>query len=100
MSHLATWLISLNLLLAFSRTLSDDNILRKRSKRQFYGGHSFGMISVPFFTYGWGNNYDRWYGPGYHGYGWGGPFGPGFGYRRRVWRRRWFFDDFNGPWHN
>ncbi|MCP9264887.1 hypothetical protein DINM_020019 [Dirofilaria immitis] len=64
-------------------------VLTKRNRRQFYGGHGFGSLSVgPFFQYAWGNTHNGWYGPGLYGYGWNS-FRPPFVIRRRFWRRRW-----------
>ncbi|KAM3727202.1 Vacuolar amino acid transporter [Dirofilaria immitis] len=82
-------LLYINLMLIFSNKISDANTIRKRNRRQFYGGHGFGSLSVgPFFQYAWGNTHNGWYGPGLYGYGWNS-FRPPFVIRRRFWRRRW-----------
>ncbi|EFO14083.1 hypothetical protein LOAG_14443 [Loa loa] len=84
-------ILCVNLTLVSCGKISDANMIRKRDKRQFYGGHHFGSISVPFFNFAWGRHYNGWHAPWYYNYGWRVPypFGPHFGIRRRFWRRRW-----------
>uniref|UniRef100_A0A0R3RI58 Uncharacterized protein n=1 Tax=Elaeophora elaphi TaxID=1147741 RepID=A0A0R3RI58_9BILA len=96
-----------NLIIVFCGKIPDATVISKRNKRQFYGSHGFGSISVgPYFNYAWGNHHNGWYGPGNYGYGWGMPFGGPFAVRRRFSRRRWqswgspasFYGGFDGPW--
>ncbi|KAL3991007.1 putative integral membrane protein [Acanthocheilonema viteae] len=105
-------IICANLMAVSCDKISNAITARKREKRQFYGSHGFGIISVgPYFNLAWGNGHSGWHGPwGYghgpwgYGHGWGGPwhsFGP-FGMRRRFMRRRWEIWDGlhedHGPW--
>uniref|UniRef100_A0A8R1XRI7 Uncharacterized protein n=1 Tax=Onchocerca volvulus TaxID=6282 RepID=A0A8R1XRI7_ONCVO len=70
LSHILVIILCVNLISITCREISDVNTIRKRDKRQFYGGGRFGSISVPSFQHTCCSHHNGWYGP-YPDYGFG-----------------------------